>query len=172
MNWSSHAFGRPHPAYPYGGSPSPGRELTQHRRPVSLFERDDNIREFAQYVARGTNCERYVLVHRHGGTQREFGIGISKYYYPSKVFLFAMMYIRVYDGRSFELIKKAPALATEDTFANRVTHNFLGGPSRELDPAMFPGRPADAAANPVLRDGVRALLTAGLDKTLPAMLRQ
>ena len=51
-------------------------------------------------------------------------------------------------------------------------HNPLGGPSRQLDLAMFPERPADAAANPVLRDGVRAMLIASLDKTLPAMLRQ
>jgi hypothetical protein len=35
---------------------------------------------------------------------------------------------------------------------------------------MFPDRPADAAANPVLRDGVRSMLTASLDKTLPALL--
>jgi hypothetical protein len=37
---------------------------------------------------------------------------------------------------------------------------------------MFPDKPADAAANLVLRDGVRAMLTASLDKTLPPMLRQ
>jgi len=47
---------------------------------------------------------------------------------------------------------------------------MLGGPSRQLDLGMFPDRPADAAANPVLRDGVRSMLTASLDKTLPALL--
>ena len=83
-----------------------------------------------------------------------------------------MMYIRVYDGRTFELIREAEALTTEDTFMNRVRHHPLGGPSRELDPSMFPDKPADAVANPVLRDGVRAMLTASLDKTLPALLRR
>ncbi|UPK04039.1 hypothetical protein [Bradyrhizobium sp. 170] len=147
-------------------------ELANHPKPAWHFGRDTNIREFAQYVARGMNCERYVLVHRHGGNQREFGIGISKHYLGRHANLFAMMYIRVYDGRTFELIKEAPAMMTENTYLERVLHNPLGGPSRELDLAMFPERPADVAANPVLRDGVRAMLTASLDKTLPGMLRR
>jgi hypothetical protein len=36
---------------------------------------------------------------------------------------------------------------------------------------MFPEKAADAAANPVLRNGVREMLTVSLDKTLPGMLR-
>ena len=116
------------------------------------------------------NCERYVLVHRHGGSQREFGIGISKHYLGSKADLFAMMYIRVYDGRTFQLINEAPALMEEDTYANRFKY-YLGGPSRPIDLAMFPEKAADAAANPVLRDGVRQMLTVSLDRTLPGMLR-
>jgi hypothetical protein len=67
-------------------------------------------------------------VHRHGRNQREFGIGISKHYLAKQASLFAMMYIRVYDGQTFELIKQAPALTTEDTYIERVLHNPLGGP--------------------------------------------
>ena len=148
-------------------------ELARRRKPISLFYSSAAaLKEFAQYLAPRISCERYIVVHRHGGTQREFGIGISKHYLAKQASLFAMMYIRVYDGRTFELIKQAPALMTEDTYIERLLHNPLGGPSRELDPAMFPDKPADAAANPVLRDGVRAMLTASLDKTLPPMLRQ
>ena len=40
-----------------------------------------------------------------------------------------MMYIRVYDGRTFQLISEAPALTAEDTFINRVHYHPLGGPS-------------------------------------------
>ena len=148
-------------------------ELARRRKPSSFFHSSDAaLKEFAQYLAPRISCERYVVVHRHGGSQREFGIGISKHYLAKQASLFAMMYIRVYDGRTFELIKQAPALMTEDTYVERVLHNPLGGPSRDLDPAMFPDKPADALANPVLRDGVRAMLTASLDKTLPPMLRQ
>ena len=147
-------------------------ELTHHRTPMLFYDADDDIREFAQYVSRGTNCERYVVVHRHGGNQPEFGIGISKRPFSKEATLFAMMYIRVYDGQTFRLSKKAPALTTENTYIERVLHNPLGGPSRQLDVAMFPARPADAKTNPVLRDGVRAMLAASLDKTLPALLAQ
>jgi hypothetical protein len=147
-------------------------ELANHPKPASRFGRGENIREFAQYVARGMNCERYVLVHRHGGNQREFGIGISKHYLGSYAYLFAMMYIRVYDGQTFQLINEAPALMAEDTFVNRVHYHQLGGPSRAMDLAMFPEKAADAATSPVLRDGVRAMLTTSLDKTLPGMLRR
>jgi hypothetical protein len=148
-------------------------ELARRRKPISFFHGSAAaLKEFAQYLAPRISCERYVVVHRHGGNQREFGIGISKHYLAKQASLFAMMYIRIYDGRTFELIKEAPALMTEDTYVERVLHNPLGGPSHEVDPAMFPDKPADAAANPVLRDGVRAMLTASLDKTLPPMLRQ
>jgi hypothetical protein len=148
-------------------------ELARRRKPISFFHSSAAaLKEFAQHLAPRISCERYVVVHRHGRNQREFGIGISKHYLAKQASLFAMMYIRVYDGQTFELIKQAPALTTEDTYIERVLHNPLGGPSRELDPAMFPDKPADAAANLVLRDGVRAMLTASLDKTLPPMLRQ
>jgi hypothetical protein len=145
-------------------------ELAHHRTPMLFYDIDDDMREFAQYVSRGTNCERYVVVHRHGGNQPEYGIGISKRPFAKEATLFAMMYIRVYDGRTWQLIRKAPALMTEDTYIERVLHYPLGGPSRQLDVAMFPDKPADAIANPVLRDGVREMLSASFDKTLPTLL--
>ena len=145
-------------------------ELANYPRPAFRFRRDETVEKFAKYVARGRNCERYVLVHRHGGSQREFGIGISKHYLGSSAQLFAMMYIRIYDGRTFQLINEAPALMEEDTYANRFKY-YLGGPSRPIDLAMFPEKAADAAKSPVLRDGVRQMLTISLDRTLPGMLR-
>jgi hypothetical protein len=146
-------------------------ELATQPKPLPRLGHDENIREFAKYVARGRNCERYVVVHRHGGSRREFGIGISKHYLGINAQLFAMMYIRVYDGRTFQLINEAPALMDENTFVNRMKYH-LGGPSRTIDLAMFPEKAADAVANPVLRDGVREMLTMSLDKTLPGVLRR
>lgn len=141
------------------------------QKSTSLFRSPaSSVKEFAQYLAPRVNCERYVVIHRHGGSQREFGIGISKHYLGSNANLFAMMYIRVYDGRTFQMIHEAPALMEEDTYANRFKYH-LGGPSRPIDLAMFPAKAADAAANPVLRDGVREMLTISLDRTLPGMLR-
>lgn len=142
------------------------------QKSTSLFRSAaSSVKEFAQYLAPRVNCERYVVIHRHGGSQREFGIGISKHYLASHANLFAMMYIRVYDGRAFQLINEAPALMEEDTYANRFKYH-LGGPSRPIDLAMFPEKAADAAKSPVLRDGVRQMLTVSLDRTLPGMLRR
>jgi len=136
-----------------------------------FYRPEADVRGFVQFLAPKIRCDRYVVVHRHGGTQREYGIGISQYPYGGPVHLFAMMLIRIYDGRTFELIKEAPALMTEDTYIERMTHNFLGGPSMKLDPAMFPEKAAEVVNNPVLREGVRTMLTKSLDKTLPSLLQ-
>jgi hypothetical protein len=109
-------------------------------------------------------------VHRHGGNSREFGIGISKYVLFDKAILYAMMKILVYDGRTLELIRQAPASLKDNSVKRRI--GVANGPALEIDLAAFPDKPADVARNPMLRDGVRALLTQSLDNTLPAMLRQ
>jgi hypothetical protein len=137
-----------------------------------FYRPEADVKGFVQFLAPKIRCDRYIVVHRHGGTHREYGIGISQSPYGGPVHLFAMMLIRIYDGRTFELIKEAPALMTEDTYIERMTHNFLGGPSLQLDAAMFPEKPAEVVNNPVLRDGVRTMLTKSLDKTLPALLQR
>ena len=129
------------------------------------------LQAFARYVGSRISCTRYVLVHRRGGGQREFGIGISSYGDSGPAILFAMMQIRVYDGRTFELIGEAPANNDNEFRLERAFHNPVGGPFRKLDAAEFPAEPSDVSGNPVLRDGVRALLTSSLDMTLPAMLK-
>ena len=53
----------------------------------------------------------------------------------------------------------------------RFLGKLIGGPYRELPAESFPTRPEDAADNPALRDGVRAMLAESLDKTLPLLLR-
>ncbi|MET4386911.1 hypothetical protein ABIB73_002660 [Bradyrhizobium sp. F1.4.3] len=148
---------------------SGGRE---NPRLFSSYRIASDLENFVRFLAPKIRCERYVMVHRHGGSQREYGIGISQYPLNGPVHLFAMMYIRVYDGSTLALIKEAPALMTEDTFTERLLHYPLGGPSTQLDRAMFPEKPADAVNNPVLRDGVRTMLTKSLDKTLPALLQR
>jgi hypothetical protein len=142
--------------------------IREAQRPSSFFR--DNLKEFAQRIASRISCERYVVVHRHGGNSREFGIGISRYVLFDKAILYAMMKILVYDGRTFELIRQAPASLKDNSVKRTI--GVANGPARELDLSAFPDKPADAARNPVLRDGVRALLTQSLDNTLPALLRQ
>jgi hypothetical protein len=149
-------------------------ELAQARKSVSFFRNTNSeMRDFARQVAAGTNCDRYVVVHRHGGPS-VFGIGIVRFVslFESRTYLYAIMYVRVYDGRTFELIKEGPALIDDESLLSRAYLNPVGGPYRALDEGSFPASRAEAVANPTLREGVRALLTASLDKTLPAMLGQ
>lgn len=148
-------------------------ELARARNSVSLFRNSNsNLRDFARQVAAGTNCDRYVVVHRSSGGKPVFGIGVVKFVSltDSRTFLFVLMHIRVYDGQSFELIKEAPARNSDESLLARAYLNPVGGPYRALVERSFPASREEAVANPVLREGVRALLTESLDKTLPAML--
>jgi hypothetical protein len=54
-----------------------------------------------------------------------------------------MMQIRVYDGRTFELIGEAPANNDNESRLERAFHNPVGGPFRKLDAAEFPAEPSD-----------------------------
>jgi len=148
--------------------PYTAAELVGAGQRPSFFR--ETLEEFVQRIARRVSCERYVVVHRHGGNSREFGIGISKYVLFDKAILYAMMKILVYDGRTLELIRQAPASLRDNFVKRRI--GVANGPALELDLSAFPDKPADVARNPMLRDGVRALLTQSLDNTLPAMLRQ
>ena len=149
-------------------------ELARGNKPMSPFQnRNSNLNDFIRKVTTGANCERYVVVHRRGGGKSVFGIGIAKFVslIESRTFLFAMMQVQIYDGVTLELIKEGPALIDDESLLARAYLNPVGGPYRALDERSFPASPAEAVANPTLREGVRALLTASLDKTLPAMLR-
>ncbi|MCP4615315.1 MAG: hypothetical protein GY844_02650 [Bradyrhizobium sp.] len=126
-------------------------------------------------VASGSNCERYVVVNRSTSrfsnlNQSVHGIGIVSW--AHRTLLFALSYIRIYDGQSFEVVKQGAATTDDESLISRaLLLNPIRGPNRELDRGAFPAAPAEAATNPALRDGVRALLTASLNNTLPAMLR-
>ena len=84
----------------------------------------------------------------------------------------AIMYIRVYDGTTFALIKEAPALMTEDTYVGALAAQSARRSVERAGSRDVSGEAADAVNNPVLRDGVRTMLTKSLDKTLPALLQR
>jgi hypothetical protein len=150
------------------------KELAGARTSRPLFRNiNSELKDFARQVSAGTNCDRYVVVHRSAGPS-VFGIGIVKFVslIESRTYLFALMHVRVYDGHTFDLIKEGPALIKDESRLARAYLNPLGGPYRALDERSFPTSRAEAVANPTLREGVRALLTASLDEILPAMLRQ
>jgi hypothetical protein len=127
-------------------------------------------------IVSGTRCNRYVLVRRYGSqfsntNQDVRGIGIVSW--VGRTYLFALTYIRVFDGEDFSIIKRGPASTDdESTISRALMLNPIRGPSRKLEEGYFPATPADAASNPALRDDVRALLAASLNQTMPAMLAE
>jgi hypothetical protein len=151
--------------------------FAQLERPGSFFrDMKAELSNVVRQIASGSNCERYILVNRSKSpfsnlNQSVRGIGIVGW--GPRTLLFALSYIRTYDGQSFEVIKQAAASIDDESLVSRLLLlNPIRGPNRELDSRSFPSAPAEAATDRVLRDGVRALLTTSLDNTLPAMLRQ
>ena len=145
-----------------------------------MLRRNPERQEFVQQSASGTSCQRYVLVERYQNrfsntNQSIEGFGIVKWGNPIKrrTFLFALTYITVYDGHSFEVVKKgAASLDNEPMMSRLLGINPISGPNQELDEAAFPSSPNEVPANAKLRDGVRTLLTTSLDRTLPRLLQQ
>jgi hypothetical protein len=153
------------------------KELARHQQGQSpLPDIDDDINDFVRDVAAGADCERYVVVQLHSSRimkTSEFvhGMGVVNVGAPitRHNFLFAITYIRIYDGRSFELVKQGATSAGDGPLMSQFMP--FQGPKQELDEASFPATPTEAATNATFRRGVRALLKISLDNTLPAMLR-
>ena len=135
----------------------------------------DLVAAVRQIVA-GTYCKRYVLVRRYGSqfsntNQDVRGVGIVSW--AGRAYLYALTYIRVLDGEDFSIVKRGAASTDdESTISRALLLNPIRGPSRKLEEGLFPAAPGEAASNPALRDGVRALLAASLDQTMPAMLTE
>lgn len=123
-----------------------------------------------QQVAANSGCSRYVVIARFAGTlpgtnQTLQGVGIYKRGIGDLIshnFLFANVQVTVFDGQTFE-VQKNPSLSVGSVLAAAFTDER--GPVLS-DEIPFPAPAAQAANNVALRDGMRALLTKRLDKTL------
>ena len=165
---------------PYNPAKFPPRDDSKDTFKDRLL-RDPNA-ELAGYireVAKGTNCRHYIQILNSishigssGYTVRGFGILNQDVVLGRRVFLHALAFIRIFDGRDFSVVRQSSALINLDhsLAVQKFLGKLVGGPYRELPAESFPTRPEDAADNPALRDGVRAMLAESLDKTLPLML--
>lgn len=145
------------------------------------LSRDPNA-ELAAYmreVAKGTNCRHYIQILNavspigsSSYTVRGFGILNQDVMLGRRIYLYALTFIRIFDGRDFSVVRQSSALINmqHSLQVQRFLGKLISGPYRELPADSFPERPEDAAGNPALRDGVRALLTESLNKTLPLLL--
>jgi hypothetical protein len=165
---------------PYTPAKFPPRDESKDTLKDRLF-RDLNA-ELAGYmreVVKGTNCRHYIQILNSispigtsNYTVRGFGILNQDVVLGRRIYLYALAFIRIFDGRDFSVVRQSSALINvhHSLVVQRLLGRQIGGPYRELPAESFPTRPEDAADNPALRDGVRAMLTESLDKTLPLLL--
>jgi hypothetical protein len=161
---------------PYSKAAFPPREETKNQ-----WFRDERAElvDLMRRITNGTNCQRYVLVSKSISKFNDLnwtvrGIGIVDHDVPlrRRTYLFALSYIRVFDGRDFSIIRQGSALTHLDPLVKRMLlGTLILGPYSELAEASFPNNPEEAAKNLALREYARALLTTSLDKTLPFMLQ-
>jgi hypothetical protein len=156
--------------------PYPKGAFAPYANPAPALFRNsrDDLTTIVKQIATNASCERYVVVTKYTGqlngtNQTLRGIGVLTYGTSllSHTSLFANVQVTVFDGRTFA-IGKNPYLNLGSILAG----SFARNPVTELDNASFPEPASEAANNATLRDRVRALLTANLDRTLPAFLKE
>jgi hypothetical protein len=160
--------------------------------PANAFEAYDHPRLFqipdtkaiVQSIAGAGGCERYVLVVKGGDqvgdtNQAVKGVGVLNLLkftdHNGLSYLFALTGLEIFDGQTFEILKRGGgSLHEEETVGDRLVNDLfrtspLRGPSRKLENFAWP--PATDAVMG-LREPTRALLATSLDTVLPKLLAQ
>jgi hypothetical protein len=146
---------------------SPAAFAPYERPERTLFRNsEDDLARVVKAVAQSSGCERYVVVVRGGskfaGTNQSVsGIGVVNYA-GAKTYLYALTYIRIYDGRSFAIVKRGPG-GDYKLFSSLFTTG-ISGPSREVKGLTWPPAPDS------LREQIRAMLAESMDQALPKLL--
>jgi hypothetical protein len=147
--------------------------------PRRLFgDGDKDLKSVVQAIVGAGGCERYVVVVKDKNadrlTNQSFtGIGIFSRA-GGDVHLFALTALIVFDGHTFEVLKKGVGSPVEEKLGSNPTLFDLTrtNPMRGANLALkedFSWPPAPDAVMG-LRDATRALLAESLDKTLPKLL--
>jgi hypothetical protein len=147
--------------------------------PRRLFgDADKDLKSVVQAIAGAGGCERYVVVVKDTNadrlTHQAFtGIGIFSRA-GGDIHLFALAALTVFDGHTFEVLKKGVGSPVEEKTGSNPTLFDLTrtNPMRGANVPLkedFPWPPAPDAVMS-LRDATRALLAESLDKTLPKLL--
>jgi len=143
------------------------REAFVSRR--TLFrDAEAEIREGVRTLAAGTRCARYLFVTRtYYHDLRIGGIGILRTGIGepfTKVNAYALFSLRLYDGETFTLLKRASAPSEES-----ILWQPIRGPHRRVDESFWPESPRNAAQDARLREAIRELVSQGMDATLPEL---
>jgi hypothetical protein len=136
-----------------------------------------DLTTIVRQIAANSSCGRYVVVTKidtqvDGTNQTHRGMGVLNRGIGSGVLsntsLFASINVWVLDGQTFAIRRKPFNLGEILAGSFRMTQN----PLTQLENDQFPEPATAAATSATLRDHTRALLTAVLDKTLAASLKE
>ena len=151
----------------------PKDTFTAYEKPGGLFrDHKAELRKIMQDITASQKCDLYVLVMKGGSmvgntNQSVSGLGIlqagSGLFLPN-VRIHALSTIRVFDGRTFEILAEKRGTMGQQTFMA-----VIQGPHREVDMAWWPASP-QGAQNPKMKDAIVALLDQSLAMTLPELL--
>jgi hypothetical protein len=132
---------------------------------------DTEVGEIVRTIASGTHCSRYVVVagrYWTVGDSRESIGGIGILYDGvgplSRVNLYALFSLWLYAGETFTLLKQKAAPSGGSIFLEAIR-----GPHRLVDKSFWPESSDKAAQDVRLREGIRELVSQGMDATLPEL---
>jgi hypothetical protein len=146
-----------------------------HGRGKGLFNNPgENLTAVVRPVAANVGCDRYIVVttfkgQLSGTNQALDGVGFSTNWSTGnkRGAVFAFVQVTVFDGQTFAIHTDPFA-----TIGARLSASLSKDDNvRHLDNFELPNSPDEAVSNPVLRDGVRALLTEKLDRVMPTYLQ-
>jgi hypothetical protein len=140
---------------------------------LKLFrDTEAEVGEGVRALTAGTRCARYLLVTRAyrnvGNTNQTIGgigvlhTGIGELFV--KITAYALFSLRLYDGETFTLLKRANAPSGDSIFLE-----WIHGPHRLIDESLWPNSPDNAVQNAKLREAIRELVSQGMDATLAGL---
>jgi hypothetical protein len=141
-----------------------------------FYNAEDDLVGTLRRLTSSAPCDYYVVVLKTGHVlfntnQTVYGLGIlqtSALLTPSD-YIHALFRINVYDGRTFARIGQKAAFLGGRTFIDQITQIDIKGPFRAVDQSWWPQ--SNAVQSAKLRDGIRLLVSQGLDATMPEVLR-
>jgi hypothetical protein len=143
-----------------------------YEAPGGLFrDRNAELKDILHRLTATQKCDIYLVMmassSSFGSTNQSVGgLGIVQTgnILVTKVWLHALFQIRVYDGRTLELLGWKPATTGQATFMAMIK-----GPHREVDISWWTEK-AQVEANVRLKTAMRELVEQALTMTLPEVL--
>ena len=156
--------------------PKDAFELYYHPKSIFSPEPRETVPGVVRDITANTNCQRYLVVTtfkgKLPGTNLEVdGIGTYNQGLGSIIrhsHLFANIMISMIDGQSYEKISNFGAdTGSRLAESMRLTED----PQKQLDNSDYPASASDAPNSAVLRERIRTLIAAKLDRDLPNYLK-